>query len=228
MRLTIFVSLVVMLIFSGLIFALDPFTDDFERADGDDVGNGWEEGEDEGISISIQDGEVIIQGTQDTDWERNGIGRDVDDISSFYFDYMSNDSFNMHMRIDDTSSGGYIDVYAPPGGSFSFANSPDGGWPGWTAIEGSQSLADQHNTLGIEKVGTNSYQVNLNGADIGPVLENPGITVIDRILLAPDSAAGTAGSIHIDNVIIDGGAVSSPVEPESKLSVKWGEIKKGI
>jgi hypothetical protein len=205
--------------------ALDPFADDFERADSADVGNGWEEGEDEGISISIAGGEVLIAGTQDVDWERNGIARDVNDISSLSFDFLANDNFNAHMRIDDTNAGGYIDVYCWPGGPFSFANSVDGGWPGWVEIEGSQSVADQYNTLGVEKIGANGYQIMHNGAAIGDVLENGGIVSINRILLSPDSAIDTVGSIHFDNVVIDGGSPPSAVKPSAKLGVTWGEIK---
>lgn len=219
------VLFVACLTISGASFALEPFSDDFQRADSADVGNDWEEGEDAGISISIVGGEVLIQGTQDVDWERNGIGRSVGDISSIYFDYMANDNFNIHIRIDDDTSGSnaYIDVYAWPGGPFSYANSVDGGWPGWTQIDGSQSATDRYNTLGIEKVGANSYQIKHNGTAIGPVLENAGLTTIDRILLSPDSAAGTVGSVHIDNVVIDGGVAA--VKPSDKLSATWGEIK---
>jgi len=212
---------------AGTSLALDPFSDDFERADSDDIGNGWEDGEDEGISVSIVGGEVFIAGTQDKDWERNGISRAVNDISSLSFDFLANDGFNVHMRIDDDTSGadGYIDVYAWPGGPFSFANSVDGGWPGWVQIEGSQMVPDQYNTLGIEKVAANQYQVMHNGVAIGDPLNNPGINIIDKIALTPDSAVDTVGSLHIDNVVVDGGSDTSAVKPSGKLSTAWGGIK---
>ncbi len=213
----------------GTLFALEPFSDDFERPDSEDVGNGWEEGEDEGISISIVGGEVLIQGTQDVDWERNGISRVVDDISSLSFEFMANDQFNMHMRIDDTDAGGYIDVYCWPGGPFSFANSVDGGWPGWTEIADSLHIAEEYNTLGIEKVAANQYQIMHNGVAIGPVLDNAGITTINSILLSPDSAVDTVGSVHVDNVVIDGGdGGPAAVEPSSKLSTTWGGLKSSL
>jgi hypothetical protein len=208
---------------SGTVLALEPFSDDFERTDSADVGNGWTDDEDAGISVSLVGGEVLIEGEQETDWDRDGISRDVDDISSLYFDFLANDSFNIHMRIDDTANGAYMDIYAPPGGSFSYANSVDGGWPGWTQVPDSQMIADEYNTLGIEKVSANSYQMKLNGADMGEVLENAGLTTIDSILLSVDSAAGTTGSAHIDNVVIDGGM--APVQPSDKLSTSWGRIK---
>ncbi len=219
-----FLGLVVFLTIclSTPLFAIEPFSDDFERADGADVGNGWIEGEDDGISISIAGGEVLIAGTQDVDWERNGIDRDVNDISSISFDFLI-DVFNAHLRIDDTNAGGYIDAYCGPGGPFSVANSVDGGWPGWAAIDDSQSIADDWNTLRIEKMGANGYQIVLNGVPIGDVLENAGIVNINSILLAPDSAIDAVGSMRIDNVIIDDGAAA--VEPSDKLSITWGKIK---
>ena len=206
-----------------MTYALDPFSDDFNRADSEDVGNGWEDGGDEGISVSISGGEVLIQGTQDVDWERNGIARDVDDISSLSVDFLANDNFNMHMRIDDTSAGAYIDVYCWPGGPFSQANSVDGGWPGWAEITGSQSVQDEYNTLGFEKTVAGSYQIMHNGAPIGDPLENPGLATVDRVLLAPDSAVDTVGSLRLDNVVIDGGAAA--VEASGKLSTTWGAIR---
>jgi hypothetical protein len=219
-------TLAICLSIPGISLAADPFSDDFERADGPDVGNGWEEGEDDGIQISLVGGEALIEGTQDQDWERNGIARDVSDISSIDFDFLCNDGFNVHLRIDDTDAGGYIDVYAPPGGTFSFANSPDGGWPGWAPIEGSQMVADQYNTLGIRKVGANQYQVVHNGAEIGAVLDNAGINSINRVMIAPDSAVDTVGSLRVDNVVIDGGI--SAVDPSSKATLKWCEIKASL
>ncbi|MFC1718720.1 hypothetical protein ACFL6S_34025 [Candidatus Poribacteria bacterium] len=207
-------------------FALDPFGDDFARADSADVGNGWADGGDDGISVSIANGEVLIEGTQDVDWERNGISRDVSDISSLSFDFLIA-SFNAHMRIDDTNAGGYIDVYCWPGGPFSFANSVDGGWPGWVEIGGSQSIADDWNTLGIEKVGASGYQVMHNGVPIGDVLDNPGIVSINSIALTPDSAVDAVGSMRIDNVVIDGGETNA-VKPSGKLSTAWGEIKSSL
>ena len=210
---------------SRTVFAIEPFSDNFDRADSADVGNGWSEGEDDGISISIAGGEVLIEGTQDVDWERNGIGRDVNDISSLSFDFLISE-FNAHMRIDDTNAGGYMDVYCWPGGPFSLANSVDGGWPGWAEIAGSQSVADDWNTLGVEKVGANAYQIMHNGAAIGDVLDNPGIVSINAILLSPDSAAGAVGSMRIDNVVIDGGTAA--VKPFGRLSTAWGEIKSSL
>ena len=217
------VLLVIFLSVPGILNALGPFSDDFGRADSKDVGNGWEEGEDAGISISIKSGEVLIQGTQDQDWERNGISRDVGDISSLSFDFLNNDNFNMHMRIDDTNTGAYIDVYCWPGGPFSHANSVDGGWPGWVEITGSQSLLDEYNTLGFEKTVAGSYQIMHNGVPIGDPLVNASLATVNRIQIAPDSAANTVGSVRIDNVIIDGGAAA--VEASDKLSTTWGAIR---
>jgi hypothetical protein len=205
--------------------ALDPFSDNFQRADSATVGNGWEEIEDAGISASIVNGEVLIKGTETADWVRDGIARNVNDISSISFDFLCNDQFNVHIRIDDTNAKGYLEIYTWPGGVFNHANSVDGGWPGWVEITGSQSIADKYNTLMIEKVSANKYQLKHNGSAIGAALENAGISNINRIQLSSDSAVGTVGSLHFDNVIIDGGTTSA-VKPSAKLITVWGEIKR--
>jgi len=209
---------------AGTSLALDPFSDDFERADSADVGNGWVESEDEGIIISLTNGEVLVAGTQDVDWERNGISRDLNDASSVSFDFLANENFNVHIKVTDTNTSAYIELYAWPGGPITQANSPDGGWPGWVEIEGSQTVADQYNTLGIERLSASQYNVVHNGAVAG-VLENAGLVSINTILLSSDSAAGTVGSIHIDNVVVDGGSDTSAVKPSGKLSTAWGGIK---
>ena len=208
----------------GTSLALDPFSDNFDRADNDTVGNGWEELEDDGIPVVVANGEVLVAGTQDVDWERNGIARNVNDISSLSFDFLADDVFNVHMRIDDTSTGAFIEPYAWPGGPFSQANSADGSWPGWVAIEGSDMMAGQYNTLAIERVAAGQFQIKNNGTEI-VVLENAGLVNIDRIQLSADSAAGSVGSLHIDNVVIDGAAA---IEPADKLSTAWGKIKSSL
>lgn len=205
--------------------ALDPFSDSFQRADNATVGNGWEEIEDAGISASIVNGEVLIKGTETADWVRDGIARNVNDISSISFDFLCNDQFNVHIRIDDTNVLGYLEIYTWPGGVLNHANSVDGGWPGWVEIAGAQSVADKYNTLMIEKVSANKFQVMLNGSKAGDVLDNAGINNINRIQLSSDSAVGTVGSLHLDNVTIDGGT-SSAVKSSAKLSTVWGAIKR--
>jgi len=208
----------------GTSLALDPFSDSFDRADSDDVGNGWEELEDDGISVSIVNGEVLVQGTQDVDWERNGISRELSGASSVSFDFLADDSFNVHIRVTDASTSAYLEIYAWPGGPFTHANSLDGGWPGWVAIEGSEMVAGQYNTLGIEVISTGQHNVVHNGAVIA-VLDNAGLVSATTVLLSADSAVGTVGSIHIDNVVIDGGSDSAAVKPSGKLSAVWGGIK---
>ncbi len=208
----------------GASLALDPFSDNFDRADSDDIGNGWEDTGDEGISVSIVGGEVLIAGMQDVDWERNGISRDLNDPSSVSFDFLADDVFNVHIRVTDTSTSAYLEIYAWPGGPFTHANSLDGGWPGWVAIEGSEMLAGQYNTLGIERVAAGQYQVTNNGVEI-IVLDNAGLVSIGTVLLSSDSAVDSVGSLHIDNVVIDGGSDPSAVKPSGKLSAAWGGIK---
>jgi hypothetical protein len=65
-----------------------------------------------------------------------------------------------------------------------------------------------------------------NGAEIGAVLDNAGINSINRVMIAPDSAVDTVGSLRVDNVVIDGGI--SAVDPSSKATLKWCEIKASL
>jgi hypothetical protein len=49
-----------------------------------------------------------------------------------------------------------------------------------------------------------------------------------KILIASDSAAGTTGSLHIDNVIIgdpEDDTQKIAVKPAGKLATRWGELK---
>jgi hypothetical protein len=208
-------------------------TDDFNRPDSDEVGNGWSVQTDGTITVEIVNQEVFISGTQGIDWQRSGIFRAIEDQTEVYFDFLANDSFNVHVQIDDTASGAFIDVYAPPGGSFFYASSLDGSWPGWTGIPDSNMIPDQYNTLGIEKEG-DSFTVYLNGTGI-EVVENQNLANITRVLMSSDAAAGTTGSLHIDNVSIGNlkhfrGKNAAPAErrsitPKGKLSTIWGRIK---
>ena len=113
------------------------------------------------------------------------------------------------------------------GGSFSFASSVDGSWPGWTPIAGSNMMPGQYNTLGIEQNEDGDFEVYLNNKEVG-VIENENLSNITKVLIASDTAAGTAGSLHIDNVIIGDPDNAPPkaVEPTSKLATSWGKLKK--
>jgi hypothetical protein len=182
--------------------ARDQFSDDFERRDSDSVGNDWMEDEDAGISVTLKDGEVLIHGTQDVNWDRDGIRRGVDDIESLFFDYLANDEFSIHVRIDDAITNAYIDVYAPPGGSFSYASSLDGDWPGWTEAGGNSPLVG-YTTLGIIKKDDFHFQLIHRGQTVADIA-NENLSRIGEIFISVDSAAGTSGSAHIDNVVIDG------------------------
>jgi len=194
------------LVFQSYLFSFEPFADDFERPDSADVGKGWVvEEEDDGLSVNIVDGEALISGTQDTDWQRNGIFHRVNHtFSSLSFDFLIS-SFNAHMLVDDTVAGGRIDVMCGPDGLFLFSNSVDSIYREWTEIAGSQNVPGDWNTLGIEKVSDDGYQILHNGVPIGPILKNAGIKRIDRILLSAGSEAGTVGGMRIDNVVIKGG-----------------------
>ena len=175
------------------------FLDNFNRADGD-VGNDWVTRTDGTIEVKIVDNEVLIAGEQGTDWVRCGISRPVEDETRISFDFKADDSFNVHIRINDVTTSAYIDAYSWPGGPLQYASSEDGSWPGWVAMGGSNMLAGEYNTLVLEQKGT-EFTYILNGEVIGPVT-NSNLTKIGRVLIDSDSAAGTTGSLHIDNVMI--------------------------
>jgi len=175
------------------------FLDNFNRADGD-VGNDWVIRTDGTIEVKIVDNEVLIAGEQGTDWVRCGISRPVVDETRISFDFKADDSFNVHIRINDAATSAYIDAYSWPGGPLQYASSEDGSWPGWVAMGGSNMLAGEYNTLVLEQNGT-EFTYTLNGEVIGPVTNNS-LTEIGRVLIDSDTAAGTTGSLHIDNVMI--------------------------
>ncbi len=204
----------------------EPFMDDFDRPDDDDLENDWNTQTDGTITVEIVDQEILISGRQAIDWVRSGLSRTVEEETKIYFDFLANDNFNVHIRIDDTGKGAYIDIYAWPGGPFSYASSPDGTWPDWTQIPASNMMPGQYNTLGIEKEDTD-FTVYLNDKEIATI-ENENLKDITQVLIASDAAAGTVGSLHIDNVIIGDPGVTPPkaVKPSGKLETLWGELKK--
>jgi hypothetical protein len=174
------------------------FKDDFDRPNGN-VGNGWSTQTDGTITVEIVDNEVLVAGTQGTDWARCGISRPVVDESKVACDFKAGESFNFHIRIDSADSSAFFEAYTW-GGPLIQANSPDGSWPGWTDITNSNITAGEYNTVGLELIG-NDITVTLNGTAVG-TFTNAGFTRIESVLIASDSAAGTTGRLHIDNVVI--------------------------
>ena len=204
-----------------------PFADDFEREDSPDLGNDWSTQADGSITVEIVDNEVLIAGAQGVDWARSGLSRTVEAETKIYFDFMAANQFNIHIRIDGGSA--YIDIYAWPGGPFSYASSEAGEWPGWITTGGPNMISGvgQYNTLGVEQEGTDFY-VFLNEAEV-VVIENSSLANITKMLIASDSAAGTTGSLNIDNVVIgdpEGDVDRIAVKPAGKLAACWGELKK--
>jgi len=175
------------------------FADDFDRPDGE-VGNGWSTQADGTITVEIVDGEVLIAGAQGTDWVRSGLSRDVAGETRIAFDFKADNSFNVHIHIDDADTSAFFEPYWPPGSSCQYANSEDGSWPGWTALADSGMIANEYNTVVVEQVDS-MIVLTLNGVEIGS-FANSGLTTFGNILIASDSAAGTDGSLHIDNVVI--------------------------
>jgi hypothetical protein len=183
------------------------FQDNFDRPDGE-VGNGWETWTEEDVEIKIVDNEVLIAGQQNHDWWRSGIYRLVDGQSRFSFDFKADDQFNVHIELND---GIYIDnavfpnnlieVYAWPGGPFSYSFRTRGlGWSGWNKINGSNMIAGEYNNLTVEQDGT-EFTLTLNGQVVGTFIYEP-IFRIGGVFISADAAAGTVGSLHIDNVVI--------------------------
>ncbi|MHC4297600.1 MAG: discoidin domain-containing protein [Planctomycetota bacterium] len=174
------------------------FFDDFNRLDGD-VGNGWSTQADGTIEVKIVSNEVLIAGTQGTDWVRSGIYRNVENETRVSCDFRANEGLNFHIRIDDADTSAFIDVYTW-GGPMIHANSEDGGWPGWTDIAGSNIISGEYNNVVLELIDGNIV-ITLNDTEIA-ALPNANFTSIGYVLIASDTAAGSEGSLHIDNVQI--------------------------
>jgi len=176
------------------------FWDDFNRADGN-LGNGWGTQTDGTIEVLIADEEVLIAGDQGTDWVRCGLSRPVEDETRISFDFMANDNFNVHIQINDAvTTAAFIDAFFWPGGPLQYASSEDGSWPGWSPLGTTTMVTAQYNTFVVEQDGSD-FTFTLNGEVLGTV-SNGALTNIGRLLIASDAAAGTTGSLHIDNVMI--------------------------
>jgi len=221
---TLYITLSLFFSLSTMVALGEPFMDDFNRPDNKKIGNDWSTQTDGTITVEIVNQEALISGKQATDWVRCGLSRVIDSETKVYFDFLAGENFNVHIRIDDTGTGAYMDIYAWPAGPFSYANSPDGAWPGWIEIPASTMLAGQYNNFGVEKQNTD-FIVYLNDKKI-ITLKNDRLLNITKVLLASDAAANTAGSLHIDNVIIGDPTVKpKSVEPSSKVSTLWGRLK---
>ena len=203
------------------------FLDDFDRPNGD-LENDWATQTDGTIEVKIVDNEVLIAGEQGTDWVRAGISRDADGETRISFDFKADDSFNAHIRISDAETSAYFEPYWWPGGPCQYANSEDGSWPGWTQIDGSEMIAGEYNTVVLELFGT-EIMLTLNDVVIG-TFTNAELTNIGSILIASDAAAGTVGSLHIDNVqigFVDIEKAKEPspedgaIHPDTWASLSW-------
>jgi len=202
------------------------FRDDFDRPDGD-VGNGWATQADGTIEVKIVDNEVFIEGEQAIDWVRSGISRDVVNETKISCDFKADDSLNFHIRVTDADTSAYLEIYTW-GGPLIHANSEDGGWPGWTDIVGSDIIAGEYNTVVLEVVGT-EFTITLNDTVVG-TLTNASFTNIGNVLIASDAAAGTTGSLHIDNVqigIVNAEIAKEPspedgaMHPDTWVTISW-------
>ncbi|OHB73875.1 MAG: hypothetical protein A2Z25_09935 [Planctomycetes bacterium RBG_16_55_9] len=179
------------------------FLDDFDRPDGE-VGNGWKIWTAGGIEPKIVNNEVLIAGQQGGNWRRSGIYRPVEDETRFSFDFKADDNFNVHIELDDAETldtyATYFEMYAWPGGPFSYGFRVLGAWSGWIPIPGSEMIAGQYNTLVVEQEDT-EFTLTLNGQVIGTITNN-NFSRIGEMFIGSDAAAGIVGSLHIDNVQI--------------------------
>jgi hypothetical protein len=190
------------------------FGDDFNRANGP-VGNGWEILLDGTIKVEIIDNEVLIAGTESaTAWNRAGISRTVSGgVKKVSFDFLADDVFNVHLRVEAEGSPAWLEVYAWAGGPFSYANSTTGAWPAgpWTAIAGSGMVAGEYNTLMLE-FEDGVFTLTLNGTVVGTIA-NAAFTSVGWVQFASDADANQSGSLHIDNVQIGVLVPGTPKEP---------------
>jgi len=187
------------------------FRDNFNRPDGY-LGNSWSTQTDGTIQVRIVNNEVLIAGRQATDWARSGLSRAVDNERRISFDFKADDNFAIHLRIDGAEGNAFIEVYAPRGGFFRYISSEDGRWPDWTDIRGSNMMQGRYNTLVLEQFGT-EFVLTLNSVVIGRII-NRSLIDIRGILIASDSAAGTTGSLHIDNVQIGETIIQTAWDPD--------------
>ena len=185
------------------------FLDDFDRPNGE-LGNGWGTQADGTIEVTIVDNEVLIAGEQAVDWVRSGLSRDADGETRISFDFKADDNFNAHIRIDDVDTAAFLEIYTW-GGPLIHAFSEDGSWPGWTDIAGSDIVAGEYNNLVLEQFGTD-FMLTLNDVVVA-TLTNAALTKIGTVLISCDSAAGTVGSLHIDNVQIGFVNIEKAKEP---------------
>jgi hypothetical protein len=202
------------------------FLDDFNRSNGD-LENGWATQTDGTIEVQIVDNEVLIAGEQAVDWARSGLSRDVGDETRISFDFKGDDNFNVHIRIDDAVTAAFLEIYTW-GGPLIHAISEDGSWPGWTDIVGSNIIGGEYNNLVLEQFGTD-FMVTLND-EVVATLTNTALTDIGTVLFSCDSAAGTIGSIRIDNVQIgyvdiekakDPSPEDGAIHPDTWASLNW-------
>ncbi len=177
------------------------FLDDFNRANGA-VGNGWTTATNGTVTVQIVDNEVLIKGTEATDWARCGITRPVAGETRVSFDFKADDVFNVHLNVQAANSPAWLEIYAWAGGPFSYANSETGAWPAgpWTAIAGADMVAGAYNNVALE-LKDKVFSVILNGKVVGTI-PNAAFTTIESVQVASDAAAGDTGTLHIDNVLI--------------------------
>jgi hypothetical protein len=175
------------------------FLDNFNRPDGE-VGNGWMIWKEGGIESRIVVNEVLIAGQQRGDWKRSGIYRPVEDETRFSFDFKADDNFNVHIELYDYENKRGVDFYTWLGGPISC------GYGSNRISIGSTVITGQYYNLVVEKEGA-EFTLTLNGQVIGTVTDEDfpyigNIIHIDEVFIGADAAAGTVGSLHIDNVVI--------------------------
>tara|TARA_B100000809_G_scaffold265989_1_gene326696 strand:- start:75 stop:842 length:768 start_codon:yes stop_codon:yes gene_type:complete len=215
-------------------FSEEPFFDNFDRRNGK-PDNDWIVNSPE-VKTEIKDKEILIHGTEKTNWKRNGIERLVDDVNKVCFDFLNNDVFNVHLRVDDDKSGtnAYIDIYSPPGpqggNNFNYASPADGAWPGWTNIGGApfekNPRKEGYRQLCLRKEQKNFFII-VDNKEIAKV-KNAGLLVITKVFISIDAAAGRSGSMHVDNVDIDDAFLkgSKAVGRQNKLPILWSALKR--
>ena len=230
-----FVVISVVLVLSvSLAFGEDPFFDNFDRKNGK-PGNDWIINSPE-VKTEIKDKEILIHGTEKTNWKRNGIERLVDDISKVCFDFLNNDIFNVHLRVDDDKSGtnAYIDIYSPPGpqggNNFNYASPADGAWPGWTNIGGApfekNPRKEGYRQLCLRKEQKNFFLI-VDNKEIAKI-KNTGLLEITKVFISIDAVAGRTGSMYVDDVDIGDAFLKGTkvVSRQNKLSVMWAKLKR--
>ena len=157
------VLVLVFSLYGAGILSASYFIDEFDRPDGP-VGNDWIEMNDGGLSISIENGQLAMEGTQAGDWAANSISRDVTGLGEFKSVHALTRSTVLHpeLFVSNADTGAYLATSASHGWHFVYTVSPDGGWYGWVDPPTQIVLGEDWTELGIVQTAPGVFKITIN------------------------------------------------------------------